>query len=718
MCPNGGSPAPRLVVGSTLALLLTALAVSAAEPALPGKGRELLRPLDYRGVRLEGGLLRTQIEEVQRYYLAIPSDDLLKGFRARVGRPAPGRDLGGWYSSDTFSIFGQVLSGLARLYAATGDEACREKVLGLMAGWAECIGPDGYFYFSSQPNAPHYTYDKLVGGLVDLYLYCDASEALKHLSRITDWAIANLDQANPPMWVEWYTLSENLYRAYLATGDPKYRAFAKVWEYTDYWNHYADGTSIFPTGPDGRPTGAYHAYSHVNTLGGAGAAYQGTGDPQHLRVLTGAYDYLQANQLWPSGGYGPNEQLLPPGLRAGTLTASHAHFETQCGSWAGCKMSKYLTRFTGDARYGDWVEKLALNGLGASIAMGSDGSVFYYSDYAADGGSKQNIIPWACCAGTRPMAVADVTDLIYYRGDDGLYVSQFMPSTVAWTHRGTSVTVTQRTRFPEEPATELVVCPQRPVRLTVALREPEWLARPMAVAVNGCALAAEADGQHWVRVERLWRRGDVLRIALPMSVWMCPAEPPHVFPMAFMYGPVMLAVRSTGDPPHGRLSQASLKDLEPSAGEPLTFRVRGQPDLLLRPFYAFKQGEPYYAFTDPSWAGRIPYQSVRFSDGWNDSGRFRFTNKVGAWAEADFDGAGIRWLGWRYDDGAIVEVTIDGQVVGEVDQYGPGRDLPFEWSHAGLAPGRHTIRLRIRGEPNPASRGTYANVAGFEAIAR
>ena len=44
-------------------------------------------------------------------------------------------------------------------------------------------------------------------------------------------------------------------------------------------------------------------------------------------------------------------------------------------------MVKYLIRCTGDARYGDWVERLAINGIGASIPMTADGRVFYYSDY-------------------------------------------------------------------------------------------------------------------------------------------------------------------------------------------------------------------------------------------------------------------------------------------------------------------------------------------------
>ena len=143
-------------------LMLAALLLPAA--AVEPQGKRLLQPFDFNGVRLAPGPLKTQIDEAKRFYLAISDDDLLKGFRTRAGRPAPGQDLGGWYSSDTFLVFGQIVSGLSRLYAATGDEECREKANHLIDEWAKCIEPDGYFYASRKPNAPHYIYDKMLWG--------------------------------------------------------------------------------------------------------------------------------------------------------------------------------------------------------------------------------------------------------------------------------------------------------------------------------------------------------------------------------------------------------------------------------------------------------------------------------------------------------------------------------------------------------------------------
>ncbi len=209
-----------------MALVVLTLSGQPAEPASvrssPAAVRLAIEPFGYRGVTLDDGPLRRQVDAAREDYLRIPNDDLLQGFRRRAGKPAPGADLGGWYSSDIFHVFGQILSGLARLHAATGDPTCRAKAEALLTGWAECVELDGYFYYSRKPNAPHYIYDKMVGGLTDMVLFCNSKPAAASLAKITGWAEKNLDRSNPYAFggTEWYTLSENLYRAHRAYRRP------------------------------------------------------------------------------------------------------------------------------------------------------------------------------------------------------------------------------------------------------------------------------------------------------------------------------------------------------------------------------------------------------------------------------------------------------------------------------------------------------------------
>ena len=81
---------------------LAVLSVASAASRDPG-GKRVVQPFDYRGVTLDAGPLKAQVDEVRVFYLAIPDDDLLKCFRARAGRPAPGNDLGGWARSQALA---------------------------------------------------------------------------------------------------------------------------------------------------------------------------------------------------------------------------------------------------------------------------------------------------------------------------------------------------------------------------------------------------------------------------------------------------------------------------------------------------------------------------------------------------------------------------------------------------------------------------------------
>jgi hypothetical protein len=184
-----------------------------------------------------------------------------------------------------------------------------------------------------------------------------------------------------------------------------------------------------------------------------------------------------------------------------------------------------------------------------------------------------------------------------------------------------------------------------------------------------------------------------------------------------MFGPVALAVRAADAGFAKKIDLAHPEQtLVPARGEALTWRLAADPAVLVRPFYAYKEGEPYYLYFDPAAARRTPHPALSYQGSWNDAAAFHFTNSVGATVECKFEGTGVRWLGFRFDDAGKAEISIDGKLVATVDQYGPCRNFPFEWSIENLKPGRHSIRLRLLDEKPPQSKGRFINVAGFEAI--
>jgi hypothetical protein len=112
--------------------------------------------------------------------------------------------------------------------------------------------------------------------------------------------------------------------------------------------------------------------------------------------------------------------------------------------------------------------------------------------------------------------------------------------------------------------------------------------------------------------------------------------------------------------------------------------------------------------------GRNP--KVNFSPHWKHFGQMSVAKEAGAWIEYTFDGTGVIWKGRRYDDAGKAQLAIDGKQVAIVDQFDPGREIPFSWEHQGLQPGRHTFRLTILEQTNSSSKGRWINVNSLATV--
>jgi len=603
----------------------TAVALSLLTRGVSGSaqaaGSARIAPMDYRGVRLRPSRWQAQCDASRDVYFGFSDDDILHGFRVAAGLPAPGRPLGGWCGRDSNTVFGQWLSGLSRMYRATGDARMRDKAVLLFTEWAKTVKADG------DCRMRHYAYDKLVCGLVDLQLYADHESAIPMLERVTNFASRTFDRSNNladpshntayyGVPQEWYTLAENLYRAYALTGNPAFRNFAEVWLYHAYWNKFASSSS---------PADAHgvHAYSHVNTFSSAAMAFEITGDPSYLRILRNAYDYLQQTQCYATGGYGPNERFMAPdGSLCRALDTRSDTAEIVCGSWAGFKLARYLMRFTGEAKYGDWIERLLYNGVGAGLPLQGNGRNFYYADYRVGGGMKAfNWDTFTCCSGTYIQNTADYHNLIYFTDPAGLYVNLYLPSEITWTlpNGGLTAKAAIATAYPEAEAAALTLTLQQPVAFAIRFRVPQW-ARGMSIRINGQASGVECRPGTWATVDRRWTSGDRVELTIPLALRMEPVDRQHPDRVAVVRGPIVLVLEGAYHAPYFRLPErdddlatwlvpekwtpplAVLTESKESHDAMTVFRVvppdKSPVRLRFRPFYDVAEHYPYFMYFD------------------------------------------------------------------------------------------------------------------------
>jgi hypothetical protein len=536
----------------------------AAAKALPqDRVPTALQTFNYSAVRLDAGGMRDQFQYQNQLFLDMDDDQLLKPFRVRAGLPAPGADMGGWYdSSDDFHIdpadwssanwhgyipghsFGQYVSGLARGYAATGDQRTARKVARLVSLYSATISPR---FFIGYP-LPAYTYDKLAIGLIDAYRYVGVQGAKAALDKLTDVVLPFLPEKaltrderrqrpytqEAEIWDEPYTLPENLFLAWKVGMGERYKDLAL---------RYLQNEALFdPLARGVSPFAGVHAYSHVNALNSAIQAYLATDEAKYLAAARNGFDFVE-RQSYATGGWGPNEELIGPDdtdtLR-NSLQATHRSFETPCGAYGHFKLTRSLLQITKSARYGDSMERVLYNTiLGAKPTM-PDGRTFYYADYHQEGQKVYRGEAWPCCSGTFIQLAADYGISAYLHEADTVYVNLYIPSRLSVNAGATDWTIEQKTSYPMTNSSLITVASARPVRHTLALRIPAWAGVQTRVSVNDEVQPGAVVPGEFLKLTRTWQSGDKVRIEFDMGMRLEPLNSTHKDLVAVLTGPLAL----------------------------------------------------------------------------------------------------------------------------------------------------------------------------------
>ncbi len=531
-----------------------------AEPAAP-----VLSQFNYNQVQLGPSALATQCDQNIALLLNMNEDSLLRPFRLREGRPAPGRDMGGWYDAYAFApgcTFGQWVSALSRYYAATGDARLREKVNRLVRAYAATVEPAGKFYIENR--FPAYFYDKIVCGLIDAHAFANDPLALATLERATSAALPYLPPQAVPhrdtpvlhhedftehCWDESYTIPENQFTVWQRTGNSRYLALGKRFLFNaDYFDPLARGENVLPS---------RHAYSHVNCLSSAAMAYLVLGENKYFLAAKNGFAMVQ-EQSYATGGWGPDEHFVTPGSGklADSLTTTHSSFETPCGSYAHFKITRYLLRITRDSRYGDSMERVMYNTVLGAKPIQPDGRSLYYSDYNFNGSKFYHGDKWPCCSGTLPQVAADYRISAFFHDADNFYVNLYVPSSVTWKGR----TIRQTTNYPLKGDIRLDITNSSSEAYSIFLRIPEW-AKGASISASGLPNSPRVTPGTFAEIRREWKAGDRIELHLPKPRRLQAIDPQHPNTVALLEGPLVLM--ATGDVPE-RFTRAELLNVQRS----------------------------------------------------------------------------------------------------------------------------------------------------------
>jgi len=149
-----------------------------------------------------------------------------------------------------------------------------------------------------------------------------------------------------------------------------------------------------------------------------------------------------------------------------------------------------------------------------------------------------------------------------------------------------------QTRFPLDDTVDIGVAADEPVPMSLRIRVPSWTPGTVTIDIDGRTAACGRAGTY-VELSRTWKGGEVVSLRLPMALRLSryvgtdpEGSAEH---HALETGPVLMAlVGAAGLPiPSDGLERA----LEPRAGRPLHFAVRGHAGCRHLPYWEVQDGE-------------------------------------------------------------------------------------------------------------------------------
>jgi hypothetical protein len=292
-----------------------------------------------------------------------------------------------------------------------------------------------------------------------------------------------------------------------------------------------EGGSLLPSlsryrqAPDLKP-GATVANAHVvefieSTTPWA-VGYLWTGNERYLQAAVGWHDLLERVAMQPYGVPVSDEWYVPTGAFRGSETCDVAGYV-----WSqACLLS-----VTGEGRMADRLERAFFNAGPATVSRDFKTHVYFPSpnrfanlspDFPhgprAGGGAYQaKHSPLCCTAALNRIVPWFVTHMWMATYDNGLAATCYGPCKVtALAADRVPVVIACKTDYPFNDTIELSVQPARKAAFPLDLHIPGWCTDP-TLRVNGSAVKVVRNVKGFVRINRTWKPGDIVRLRLPMT---------------------------------------------------------------------------------------------------------------------------------------------------------------------------------------------------------
>ncbi len=236
-------------------------------------------------------------------------------------------------------------------------------------------------------------------------------------------------------------------------------------------------------------------------------------NPEYLAASVNNYEFLQENSMLPTGVNSSNEHLHGIGAFEAAESCDISDF-----MWSNI----WLARASGDARYGDRIERDAFNALPGSVNSTFTQCVYTQAPNRIPGfhlrirddGSYYKEMHWpTCCPANINRALPNfIMNMAMINGENEIMWLTYGPAHLKTRDGRLDILCETEYPFRDQLTFTLNTIPQKQV---LRMRVPSWCPNPQLM-INGKAVKVKVE-QGFMVLKGKWKQGDKLQITFPMK---------------------------------------------------------------------------------------------------------------------------------------------------------------------------------------------------------
>ncbi len=449
---------------------------------------------------------------------------------------------------DGFVGTGMLIDAVAKLAAHSQDPGTIKIKNMLVEKIIAAQEPDGYIGMFPKAERMWILWDVhemsyVIYGLLTDYQLFKNEKALDAAIRSADYLITNWSSM-PPKWEEKTTVNleeattgidRAMVTIYRLTGRQKYLDFSIRQKGLRDWNQPIE---------IGRQLGLHgHIYGFLSMSLAQLELYRLSADPRLLQQSRRAIDFMTTKDgAVISGAAGQWETWTDD------QDGENALGET-CASAYQIRVYENLFRLSGDARYGDLIERTLYNTLFAAQSPKGD-QIRYYTPMV--GARRYFHEQGYCCPNNYRRIIAELPSMIWYKGaagdGEGIGVNLYTPSSTKLSlAKAGFVELEQLTDYPNTGTVTIRISPAKPAVFLFSLRIPEWC-KMATITINGAPWKGKVVPGSMAKINRKWSKGDVIKMEMPMETRVVKGRKRQAGRVAVMRGPVLFCLNPERNP--------------------------------------------------------------------------------------------------------------------------------------------------------------------------